>query len=361
MEISCREFGLEIDIVVRKSGRDKAVTKTTVIVELAANTARGEILTGTGEATYSKAHGENHRTVRAFYDRLIGDDALRDLDLFNFQEFEERLARYPGNMAAKSGLDIAFHDLHAKHIGLPLYQWWGLDPARAPSTSYTVERYVEEGSATDLAFVLNKVDNLLARGFDILKLKVGTASDARLLESVRKHAPQAIIRADANAAWTLEESLKLCPVLAEQRVELLEEPLRLDSSEEDYQRLKEASPIPLVADESCHTSRDLVRCAKHFDGVNVKLAKTGGLREAVRLIHAALSLNLKVMLGCFCGTSVATTAAGHLASLVDYLDLDGSLLVKNDPYRGHSFDGNRLLLPTAPGVGAIGGEAFSGE
>jgi L-alanine-DL-glutamate epimerase-like enolase superfamily enzyme len=140
--------------------------------------------------------------------------------------------------------------------------------------------------------------------------------------------------------------------LAEQGVELIEEPLRLNSPEAAYRRLKAASPVMLIADESCHTSSDLLRCAGFFDGINVKLTKTGGLREALRLIHGARSADLTVMLGCFCGTSVSITAAGHIASLADYVDLDGSLLVKNDPYRGLEFDGNRLVLPEIPGIGA---------
>jgi L-Ala-D/L-Glu epimerase len=171
------------------------------------------------------------------------------------------------------------------------------------------------------------------------------------LQVIRQLAPQATLRVDANAAWTVDSALEILPVLKEMGVEFVEEPLLLNSPEADYHRLKAESPLPLMADESCHTLKDIPRCAQHFHAINLKPTKTGGLTEALRMIYAAKAHDLKIMLGCFTETSISNTAFAHLSPLVDYADLDGGLLLAKDPFDGVQFEGNQIRLPRRPGIG----------
>jgi L-Ala-D/L-Glu epimerase len=298
-----------------------------------------------GEAVYSRFYGEDENSIIDFYKRINEDKILSGLDPFNVQDFEARMSSLPGNnQAAKSGLDIALWDLRGKILGLPLYRLLGLDSSRIPKTSYTI-------GLADLDTIKRKTLTALERGYDILKVKLGSPNDLKIIELIRELAPSEAIRVDANAAWTCDEALKLLKVLKELRVEFVEEPLRLDSSIADYERLKAESPLALMADESCHTSKDLVYCSKYFHSINLKHTKTGGLTEALRMIHTARALGLKIMLGCFTESSVSITAFAHLGPLVDYLDLDGSLLLAKDPFQGVEFHANKLILPTHPGLG----------
>jgi L-alanine-DL-glutamate epimerase-like enolase superfamily enzyme len=310
------------------------------------STVRGQAWVAEGEAVPSEFYGETPDSVGAFYQRLVDDNALARLDPFNQQGLEHRLAKYPGNMAAKSGLEIAFWDLRGQVLGLPLYALWGLDPAMAPKTSYTI-------GIADKETVRHKTQVALARGYDILKIKVGQPDHIALVRIIRELAPHCTLRVDANAAYTVEQALALLPQLKELGVEFVEEPLRLDSSPADYAQLKAQSPLPLMADESCHTLADLSKCAAYFDSINLKHTKTGGLAEAMRMIHAARALGLPVMLGGFCESSLSVTAFGHLSPLTQYADLDAALLLANDPYDGIAFEGSQIMLPNRPGVGAV--------
>jgi L-alanine-DL-glutamate epimerase-like enolase superfamily enzyme len=280
-----------------------------------------------------------------FYKKLNEENILDGLDPLNIQDFETRIAKLPGhNQAAKSGLDIALWDLRAKILGLPLYRLLGLDPNRCPKTSYTI-------GLADLDTIKHKTLTALERGYDMLKVKLGSPDDLKIIELIRELAPSETIRVDANAAWTCDEALKLLKTLKELNIEFVEEPLRLDSPIADYEKLKAESPLALMADESCHTSKDLLHCSKYFHSINLKHTKTGGLTEAIRMIHVARALDLKIMLGCFTESSVSITAFAHLSPLVDYLDLDGSLLLAQDPFQGVEFRTNQLILPVQAGLG----------
>lgn len=335
------ELPLEFTFAISRGSKTVACT---ILVELSMKD-----LTGYGEAVPSRFYGEDADSVMAFYQKLLEDGFFQDISPENMQAFIEKLAIYPGNKAAKAGLDIAMHDLKAKQLQIPLYEMWGLDPARTPKTSYTL-------GIADLETLARKTHLAVERGYDVLKVKLGSnlkslEQDLHAMEKIRQIAPDAVIRADANAGWSLAQALEMLPVLKEHGVEFVEEPLTLTSTPQEYARLKEESPLPLMADESCHILSDVPRCARYFHAVNLKHTKTGGLWESIRMIHAARAHGLKIMLGCFAESSVSITAFAHVSPLVDYADLDGSLLLAEDPFQGVSFSGSRMILPQRPGLG----------
>jgi L-alanine-DL-glutamate epimerase-like enolase superfamily enzyme len=319
----------------------------TVIVELTC-TAAGKTYSGWGEAVPSEFYGETAQTVSQFYDRLNTDKVLRDLTPFNIQKLQERFAAIEGNQAAKAAIDMAFYDLQGKILNQPVWRLWGLDPEKAPKSSYTI-------GIADLDTVKRKTEVALSRGYDVLKVKLGSADDVKLFEAVRELAPhpQITLRVDANAAWDVADAIEICRLLAENHVEFVEEPLKLTASDADYARLKAESALPVMADESCHTLRDIPRCAQYFHAINLKHTKTGGLTESLRMIHAARAHDLKIMLGGFGESSLSVTAFAQLSPLVDYCDLDGALLMAEDPYDGIVFSGSRFTLPNRPGLGVL--------
>jgi L-alanine-DL-glutamate epimerase-like enolase superfamily enzyme len=320
---------------------------TTVIVELSYE-ENGRSYTGLGEAVPSEFYHESARSVCAFYDQLIQTGTLSDLTPFDVQKLLTRFAKMEGNLAAKSGIDMAFYDLQGKILNRPLWQLWGLDPSKAPKSSYTI-------GIADLDTVKRKTEIALSRGYDVLKVKLGSPNDVVLFEAIRGMAPhpEFTIRVDANAAWNVQDAIEICQLLHENHVEFVEEPLKLTSTEDDYARLKSESPLPLMADESCHTLKDIPRCAHYFHAINLKHTKTGGLSEALRMIHAARAHNLTIMLGGFGESSLSITAFAQLSPLVDYCDLDGALLMAEDAYEGITFTGSRFTLPNRPGLGVI--------
>ncbi|MEM7350363.1 MAG: dipeptide epimerase [Acidobacteriota bacterium] len=246
----------------------------------------------------------------------------------------------PSQPAATAAVDMALRDLAGKRLGAPLYELLGLDPGSTPPTSFTIGMDTPEA-------VVRKVKE--ASDFEVLKVKMGNDADRPMLEAVRDVTDQRL-RVDANEGWSLDGALDRLEWLARLGVELVEQPLpaaQLDETRE----LRRASPLPLFADESVHTAADIPRLAGVFDGINIKLMKCGGLGEALRMIAVARAHGLQIMLGCMIESSLAITAAAHLAPLVDYADLDGHLLITNDPYRGATVSGGRLALPDGPGLG----------
>ncbi len=345
MKLRYNELVLPLEFAFTISRSSQSVART-VYVELTSPDSAAVGLRGIGEAVPSAFYGEDSETVRHFYQQLLEDRALEGLAVHNLQNLEERLARYPDNRAAKSGLQMAFQDLCGKTVNLPLYKLWGLDSNRVPKTSYTI-------GIDDPKRVAQKIELALSRGFDVIKIKLGGANDLETMKIIRRMAPEARLRVDANAAWGVDEAVAKCEALKPYEVEFVEAPLRLDSPEEHYRRLKAASSIPLMADENCHGLGDIPRCAELFHAINLKHTKTGGLEEARRMIHAARAHDLKIMLGGFLETSISVTAMAHLAPLVDYCDLDACLLIANDPYLGLEFEGSRFKLPERPGIGVV--------
>jgi len=295
---------------------------------------------GLGEAAPVRQHHETQTLVLDYLASLAGNWPPTD-DPF---QLEENLAALPpGSQAARAALDIALHDLVGQKLGLPLYRLFGLSPERAPQTSFTIGLgTLEEVQAKARA---------AAAGFSILKLKLAhDAEQALALARAVRSVTDARLVADANCAWTVDQALHLLPALADLGLEWIEQPL----AEEDLdglRRIQRASPLPIFADEPVRTARDIPRLAGCVAGVNIKVPKAGGLREALRMIAVARAHDLQVMLGCMVETSVGITAAAHLSPLVDWADLDGNLGVTNDPFVGVRVERGRLILPDGPGLG----------
>src|SRR5688500_6727055 len=295
---------------------------------------------GWGEASPSKFYGETAETVVAVLPRLAA--AIDGINPWSLEEIERPLhlaIRFNG--AAKSAISAALRDLAAKRLDVPLWKMWGLDPARAPRTSFTI-------GIGDVAAIKRKV--VEAAEYTILKVKLGSDHDEEILRTVRETAPDKVLRVDANAAWTPKHALRMMDVLMEHGVEFVEQPLPAHDIE-GLRFVRERAPLPIIADESCVTSADIPRLVGAVDGINIKLAKCGGLREALRMIAVARTHGMLVMCGCMIETSLGITAAAHLAPLLDYADLDGAALVANDPFIGASIAGGRIALRDAPGLG----------
>jgi len=232
------------------------------------------------------------------------------------------------------------YDLVGKMLGVPLYKLLGLNPAHAAQTSFTL------GIDTP-ANMAKKA--LAARDYPILKVKVGTKHDVDNIKAIRE-VSSATIRVDANAGWTVKEAIKTINELAAYDIEFVEQPIPpYDLA--GLRLIREQVLLPIFADESCVTVEDIPSIVGCVDGINIKLMKCGGVRQALQMIHVARAHNLRIMLGCMIESSLAIAAAAHLTPLVDYADLDGNLLVDNDPYVGVTVVDGKLVLPDAPGLG----------
>ncbi len=295
-------------------------------------------LEGWGEADPSPYYGETPETVLAKLAELAPHVPA---DPFDLEAAEARFAAaVPGNGAARAALSAALHDLVGKRLGQPLWRLWGLDPGKAPVSSFTIG--------------LDTLDKMRAKvaeaaEYPVLKIKLGTERDEEILRTIRD-ATDKPIRVDANAGWTVERALAMLPVLQEFGVEFLEQPLP-PGDLEGLATVRRRSPLPIVVDESCIVATDIPRVAGAADGINIKLAKCGSLREALRMIAAARAHGMMVMVGCMIESSLGITAAAHVTPLVDAADLDGAALTRNDPFVGASIAGGRIALPTEPGLG----------
>ncbi len=250
-------------------------------------------------------------------------------------------SRFTDQPAAIAAVDGALHDLVGKLLGVPVWKLLGLDPSRMPLTSLTI-------GIDDLETIAQKVRE--AAGFPILKIKVGTPHDDAILSIVRRQAPDKVLRVDANCGWSSSNVLERCRHMATWGVELIEQPTA-PCDHEALPAVRAAGLPPLIADESCIGVEDVLGCVGLFDGINIKICKCGGIRPAIRMIHTARAAGLSVMLGCMVETSVGIAAAAHLAPMADYVDLDGHLLLADDPFEGIGGDGGRLRLTDKPGLG----------
>jgi L-alanine-DL-glutamate epimerase-like enolase superfamily enzyme len=248
----------------------------------------------------------------------------------------------PGDASARAAVSAAAHDLLGKKKGEPLWKLFELDPMTAPPSSFTIV------ISSDTGELLRRVDE--ARRYPILKVKLGSDRDEWIVNTVRRAAPNKLLRADANAAWNLERAVAMSAFLADNGFELLEQPLAKDDLE-GFRKLRTRSPIPIIADESCMTVSDLPRLDGAVHGINIKLSKCGGLAEARRMALEAQRRDMKVMIGCMIESSLGITAAAHLAPLAHYADLDGAALLKDDPYEGVSIEDGFIRLPAEPGLG----------
>ncbi|HWP81105.1 MAG TPA: dipeptide epimerase [Bacteroidota bacterium] len=335
MNLSFSQYDLKLryTFTISRSSRD---VSPVVLVEL-----EHDGIVGIGEASPTRRYGETVETVKEFLSKI-------DLTRFNDPFQLESILHYvdglaPGNTSAKAAIDIALHDWIGKRVNLPLYKYWGLDKERTPLTSFTIGIDTPE-------VIAKKVRE--AEEYPILKIKLGGNNDEEIMRVIRKVTGKTL-RVDANEGWkTKELALERIKWLEQEGVEFIEQPMPAEDLA-GTAWLKERVNLPLIADENSLRLYDIPKLQNVFDGINIKLMKCTGLREAWKMIHTARACNLKIMIGCMIESSVAISAAAQLSPLIDYADLDGHVLTINDPFDGVKIVEGKLVLPERPGIGAI--------
>lgn len=318
---------------------DSRDVQPTLIVELRDEQPDGSVLSGFGEATSNNYYGI---TIDRMIDAL---EAIRPLIEANDWTTAETLwaLAYPhlqDNPFAQCALDEAAHDLVAKRAGQPLFKYWNLDPTHNPLTNYTIG--------------IDSVEKMVAKmqelPWPVYKIKLGTPDDLAIVRELRQHT-EAIFRVDANCAWTADQTIAYAPELKALGVEFIEQPLQATDRAGQHRVFAECV-LPVIADESCIVESDVDTCNGYFHGINIKLTKCGGLTPARRMIANARSHGMAVMVGCMNETSVGISAIGQLLPLLDYVDMDGTLLITNDPATGVTFDFGQIIYAEENGTGA---------
>ena len=298
-------------------------------------------ITGYGEGApivrYEEYPAQAKLALEAIADKIAAGDPAR------FDSFLAGIRRQLGEHqhAAMAAVDIAVMDWVGKKLNVPLYEYFGLDPADAPVTTFSIGIDTPE---------ITKQKTLEAARYPVLKVKVGLKTDEETITAIRSVTKKPL-RVDANEGWTdKDEAVRKINWLETQGVELIEQPMPAHMFEEvKYVRSK--VHLPIIADEACTSAALIPKLKEAYDGINVKLDKAGGILESYRWIKMTRALDMKVMLGCMISSSCSVTAAAHLSPLVDYADLDGNLLIGNDPFAGVTVDKGKLILPKGPGLG----------
>jgi L-Ala-D/L-Glu epimerase len=297
-------------------------------------------ITGHGEGApivrYKEDAESARKAIESVRDLLLKADPL---------QFSKTMAtvfkQVQGEWAGKAAIDIALMDWVGQKLGIPLYSYFGLDPKDAPVTTFSIGIDTPE---------ITKQKTLEAAAYPVLKVKVGLKTDEPTIEAIRAVTKKPL-RVDANEGWTdKEEAVRKINWLEKQGVEFIEQPMPAAMIEET-KWVRSRVHIPIIADEACQHASDIPKLREAYDGVNVKLDKSGGMLEGYRMIQIAKALGMKTMLGCMISSSVSVTAAAHLSPLVDYADLDGNLLISNDPFHGVRVVNGKLVLPNKPGLG----------
>jgi L-alanine-DL-glutamate epimerase-like enolase superfamily enzyme len=313
-----------------KIARGEETVAQTAVVRVRA----GE-LEGIGESAPVERYGESVASVIAYFrtHQPAADNPYR----------LEALLHAGIPPAARAGLDLALHDLIGKDLGRPLYELFGLDPALTPVTSFTI-------GIADTQTTLSKVAEV--GDHPILKVKLGSGPPEEQIETVAliRQRYRGIVRIDANEGWTVETAVRILREIERFEIEFCEQPVPAGRPEQ-LRAIRERVAIPIVADEDACDAADLPRLYGCVDGVNVKLAKTGGLRGALAMIAAARAMDMKIMLGCMVESAICATAAAHISPLVDWADIDGPFLTSRDPFAGVTYDRGKLILPERPGLG----------
>jgi len=297
-------------------------------------------ITGYGEGAPIIRYHEDAESARKAAESM--SETLRSADPMQFSKvMEDIFRRFQGEWAAKAAVDISLMDWVCKRLGIPLYAYLGLDPRDTPLTTYSIGIDTPE---------IIKMKVREAEEYPVLKVKVGLDTDEETIEAVRSVTSKPL-RVDANEGWKdKEEAVRKIRWLETQGVEFVEQPMPSDMLDE-MRWVHDRVRMPIIADESCQRASDIPKLMGIFDGVNIKLDKSGGILEAHRMISIARSLGMKTMLGCMVSSSASVTAAAHLSPLVDLADLDGNLLIANDPFQGVQVERGKLVLPARPGLG----------
>ena len=348
MKLFLHPFNLRIKerFTIAHTTRD---SQEALVVELEDTDSSGSLISGLGETTANPYYHvdlpgmqqeldglretiENYRIS----DRLVEGGSEGTPEHF-WQIMHLHLADSPFTLCA---LDIAGHDLYGKKVGQPLYQLWGLDPTKVPVSNYTI-------GIDSIETMARKLD---AVRWPIYKIKLGTQEDLAIIRELRKHT-DALFRVDANCAWGVEETIKNARELKKLGVEFIEQPLTADNRE-GMKEVMQYSRLPLIADESCIAESDVARCDGYFHGINIKLTKCGGITPARRMIAEARRRGLRVMVGCMTESTVGISAIAHLAPLLDYVDMDGAMLLAEDVATGVRVTESGVEFPSVNGTGA---------
>jgi L-alanine-DL-glutamate epimerase-like enolase superfamily enzyme len=298
---------------------------------------------GFGEAAPNVRYGEDHAKTT---DRINDVNKLfQKNDLWHYVDLKDEIfAGITDQNCARCALDIAIMDWIGKKLNVPLYKFWGLDKSKTPLTSYSI--------GIDTIEVIKKKVRA-ADKYPLLKIKVGKDNDEEIIEAVRSITDKPI-RVDANEGWKSKEvALEKIKWLQSMGIEFIEQPMPSDMIEET-RWLRDRIDIPIIADEAVKTAADIPKLAEAYDGINIKLMKAGGPQEAMRMVYLAKAMNMKIMLGCMIESAIAISAAAHLSPLVDWADLDGNLLLREDPYKGVEVEKGKLILNDKPGLGISG-------
>ena len=300
-----------------------------------------EGITGYGEASMPPYLGETHESVSKFLTLLNLSQFNDPFLLIDILQYVDSMM--PGNYAAKASVDIALHDLIGKLVGEPFYRLFGLNPSKAPLTSFTIGLDTPE-------IIKQKVAE--AEPYKILKVKLGRDNDREMVEVIRSQTDKPLC-ADVNQGWKdRNHALEMAGWLKEKGVLFLEQPMPKEMKD-DIAWLTQKSPLPVIGDEAIQNIGDLLNNKDVYSGINIKLMKCGGLNAAMKMINMARAFGMKVMIGCMTETSCAVTAAAQLSPLADWCDLDGNLLISNDPFAGLNIIDGRVSLPERSGIGVI--------
>jgi len=295
---------------------------------------------GLGEAAPNRYYGETVASVVGAMEKF--EPVLGRADSWSLEAIDASLSTVlRGNNAARAAVSSALHDIVGKRLGIPVHRLWGLDPADCGESSFTIGIADNDG-------LKQRVED--AAQYPILKVKLGTDRDMEIVRVVREAAPAKRLRVDANAAWSASHAVRMIDFLADHGVEFVEQPVAQHDIE-GFRHVRSRSKLPVIADESCLVAGDVPRLAGAVDGINLKLAKCGSLREAIRIIHTARSFGMSVMAGCMIESSLGISAVAQLAPLLDHADFDGAALLAEDPFEGATISGGRISLTDSPGLG----------
>ena len=320
-----------------KIAREEISSQSSVIVEL-----QHEGVRGYGEVTENSFYGHDFDSISNSLNG-ISAEALNQYAIKSPIELWDLMhQQVDGDMFALSALDMAAHDLRGNRLGIPTWKDWGLAWSHATESSFTI----------GIDTVPQMVKKLQEEpGWRTYKIKLGTSHDLEIVKELRKHT-DAIFRVDANCGWTAEQTISNSKELANLGVEFIEQPLPIDSSQDDKLRVFHDSAVPIIADEDCQVSADVEKCSTMYHGVNVKICKCGGLTPALAMLANAKSLGLTTMVGCMVESSIGISGAAQLLPLLDYADLDGAVLLRDEPCMGASIVKGIITLSRPTGCGS---------